>query len=133
MISAHPRAYLAGCLMLVALPLITLGHQIEQVGQRLSQASSSPLTRAGIALLMNALLMLPVLLVLVGLLAAWLLLIAPLQYFVFIICGALPRTLLQSPHRVIAWSEGFGFETKLIAEDPVPTGGMRALPGSRWP
>jgi hypothetical protein len=123
MISAHPRAYVAGCLMLVALPLITLGHQIDQVGQRLSRSSSGPLPSSSVSLLLNVLVMLPVLLVLLGLFAAWFVFIVPLQYFVFIVCGALPRSLLQSPLRVIARTEGFGFETRLVAtEEPVPTG-----------
>lgn len=123
MISAHPRMYVAGCLMLVALPLITLGHQIDRVGQRLSAVSFGRMIGSDAALLMNAVVMLPVLLVLVGLLVLWFLLIVPLQYFAFIVCGALPRTLLHSPDRVIAQTEGFGFETKVVPKDgPMPEG-----------
>jgi hypothetical protein len=72
----------------------------------------------------NTILMLPVLVAFVGLLAFWLLVIAPLQYFVFLLCGAVPRALLHSTERVIARMDGvFSFKAEAIPWDErIPDG-----------
>jgi hypothetical protein len=39
---------------------------------------------------------------------AWLIVIVPLQYFIFLICGSVPRSALSSSTRVVAWNDERG-------------------------
>ncbi len=123
LISPNPRYYVAACLIVVALPIIVLGNQLQSVGQ-LMQDRSKKLSLAGLALLLDAILMLPFLLVLFGLLVLWFLVIVPIQYVLFSVCGSLPRALLQSPNRIVARQlEGFSFQTRQTGkEENVPDG-----------
>lgn len=45
-------------------------------------------------------------LLLVFTIVAWLIFVVPLQYFVFFVCGALPRVAANSSIRVVAWLQG---------------------------
>jgi hypothetical protein len=121
LISANPLVYLRGCLLLVSLPLQSLGGQIESVGKLLSGKVEGRRSTPWITL--DAAAMLPSLLVLLLLLLVWLVLIAPIQYFVFIFSGALARSLLHSPTRLIASGGATTYQIAVIRHDaPVPSG-----------
>lgn len=120
LISPRPSRYISGCLLVVSLPFISIGTQIESLGGRISGSSGQP---KSMGMVFDALIMLPFLIALIFLIVSWFIVIAPLQYFSFLICGALPRSLLQSPLRVIAHTSGASYDTKQIPEDaPLPEG-----------
>lgn len=118
LISPRPSRYVSGCLLVVSLPFISIGAQIESLGKRISGNGGQPKT---MGMIFDALIMLPFLLALIFLIVFWFIVIAPLQYFTFLICGSLPRSLLRSQFRVIAHLNGVDYETRLISEDaPIP-------------
>lgn len=131
LISAKPADYVRGCLLLISLPLISLGGQIRALGGRIERGSRD-VEPADSWLILDALIMLPLLLAVIVLLCLWLVLIAPMQYFVFLLCGALPRSLLRSPQRVIARRDFGSYETREIPRAvPVPQGWWDASLASR--
>lgn len=74
--------------------------------------------------MLDGILMLPLLLAFFGLLLLWFLVIVPIQYFTFLVCGSLPRLLLLSPNHIVARQvDGFSFETKQMQRgENVPDG-----------
>lgn len=120
LISPHPSRYVSGCLLVVSLPFISIGTQIESLGKRISGGAGQP---KAMGMIFDALIMLPFLIALIFLIVLWFIVIAPLQYFSFLICGSLPRSLLRSPLRVIAHANGTSYDAKRISEDaPLPEG-----------
>jgi hypothetical protein len=116
LISANPLDYVRGCLNLVSLPLISIGTQVTGMGERVERGTKDPNPPDGWFLL-DVIIMLPVLFVVSILLLAWLLIIAPMQYFLFLIAGALPRSLMRSPTRMVAHRNFGSYETGEIARD----------------
>ncbi len=129
LISSRPAAYLGACMVVMSLPVVVLGQQLKLMGQFMKEKGSRQI--AGLEsvrsesfwLLLDAGLTISCFLGLFGLLLLWFLVIVPIQYFVFLVCGSLPRFLLRSRYRTAARIEGFGFQTKLLdKEDTTPEG-----------
>lgn len=91
LISAHPFTYIGAALQLVGLPLYTLGTHLRS-------HAGEPRTRPTVDLLLT----IPLVLMLVGAMAVWLVVIAPPQYVVYLLCGAPARMFSQSTRRPIA-------------------------------
>src|SRR5205807_9487620 len=87
LVSANPLDYFGACLQLVGLPLRVFG------GHCLKKNQLRPLS------ILDFLFLLPLLLAFLIAAFGWLLLIAPLQYFVFLVCGAPARIALTSNFR----------------------------------
>lgn len=112
LISAHPLNYLGACLQLVGLPIYSLGTHLK--ASRSQQEAHS---------LFDLLLTIPCLLILVITLILWLLVIAPPQYFVYLICGAPARTFSRSALQPIAQLKGSKLEIREFEkEKELPTG-----------
>jgi hypothetical protein len=123
LISPRPTRYISGCLLLVSLPMISLGPEIESLGRMIGRKNGEPeLTDAWI--IVDAVIMIPWLVALLALLTLWIIVIAPLQYFAFLVCGALPRSLRWSPQRVVARTTDPGdFEIEIVRRDaPIAEG-----------
>jgi hypothetical protein len=112
LISSHPLDYLGSCLQVAGLPLIVLGAHMRK--NKIPGASSSPF---------DILLMIPMLLILLLLICGWLLVIVPLQYFVYLICGAPARVFSKSDRRVSAnINSGHVDWKEMSPSDEVPAG-----------
>lgn len=89
LVSANPLYYIAACLQIVGLPIVAIaGHpqskyQLRKIGW-------------------DHLLGMPMILTFIVAAMAWLLLIAPLQCFVFLICAAPSRIVMTSTYRLYA-------------------------------
>ena len=59
---------------------------------------------------------------------AWYILVIPLQYFVFFICGALPRLGTHSSMRIVAWLTGYRNHILETAEQSVND----TIPNNGW-
>ncbi len=95
LITAHPLGYLGACLQLVGLPLYALGTQLRSPGDASPRASS-----------IDGLLAIPLVVILVAGMLLWLVVIAPPQYFVYLLCGAPARVLRRSERHPIARLQG---------------------------
>lgn len=91
LISSHPLDYLGSCLQLIGLPIYALGTNVRS-------KSSEPATRSTFDTYMA----IPFLLVVVAVMAIWLVVVVPFQYFLFLICGAPARVLSRSEKQPIA-------------------------------
>jgi hypothetical protein len=91
LISAHPLYYAGTCCMTAGLPIYVFGGHL---GHRKAQ---TPLESIAGSILV-------IFFVVAAL--SWLIFIAPVQYFVFLICGSLARMALSSTYRVHARIEG---------------------------
>ncbi|MDB5801256.1 MAG: hypothetical protein JWL63_2195 [Rhodocyclales bacterium] len=110
LISADPRHYCGACLQVAGLPMLAFGGHLRH----------QPRVR-----LLDYLFGLPLIVAFALGGIAWLLLVAPLQYFVFLICGAPSRLALRSAYRVNARME----DSKLVylqQEEP------EKVPASFW-
>jgi hypothetical protein len=112
LISSHPFDYIGSSLQLVGLPIYTLGTHFRS-------NKGEPRVIAIFDLILTILF----LLVLVGAMVVWLVVVAPLQYFVFLICGAPARILSQSKRQPIAQLKGTQLTVNEIGSDEkVPEG-----------
>ena len=91
LISAHPLVYVGACLQLVGIPLLVMGTHLR----------SNPDNRKPRSLF-DALVTVLLVLILTGGMLVWLVVVVPLQYFVYLICGAPARFFSQSTRRAIA-------------------------------
>jgi hypothetical protein len=111
LVSANPGEYVVAALYVVGLPMGALGNMIGK-----SEDERGP--AEGTDRLLGALIGFALAL---GLLV-WLVVIAPLQYVAFLVCGARARAALRSSERPIARFVGGQLETKRIGpRDTVPT------------
>jgi hypothetical protein len=94
LVSANPLDYVGGCFQVIGLPIYVFGGHIK------SENQPRPLP------VWESLLVLPLILVFVVAALGWLLLIAPIQYFVFLVCGAPSRIATTSSLRVYARLDG---------------------------
>lgn len=112
LISANPLRYIRSCKMAAGLPIYVFGGVVlsKNQPQRIS--------------IRDILFGLPLIVVFVIAALGWLLFVAPLQYFVFLICGAPCRIVLSSNYAVHARMVGrrLTYEDK-TADDPKPEKG----------
>ncbi|HEY0005021.1 MAG TPA: hypothetical protein VGB17_09445 [Pyrinomonadaceae bacterium] len=107
LISAHPFRYVAACLNLIKVPLqVVLRREAGQAASHEGEAQSSPWD----TLLYLARSMMNILdqffsgffaIFFILVVSIWLWFVAPLQYFVYLICGA-PARIMDKPHKVAA-------------------------------
>jgi hypothetical protein len=95
LIAAHPLDYLGSQLQLVGLPLLSLGTQFRSDPAAPSRPS-----------LLDVFLSIPVILLVLLFFLIYLLAVVPLQYFVFLACGAPARVTLESRRKLAARLEG---------------------------
>lgn len=70
---------------------------------------------------------LPFILLLACLLAGWLLVVAPAQYFLVLICGAPARILAKAPQKLVMWFDNGQLRSGSVPRDQeVPEGRMEA-------
>lgn len=122
LISAHPARYLRGCCWLVGLPFFALGTHL-----RSGDPSDRP--RAPLDLLLT----LAFSLVIGLLLLVWVVVVVPLQYAVYLVCGAPARLYAQSSWRPVARVQASGgmVMEELHVSEPVPRGWWEASLFSR--
>ena len=112
LISAHPFGYIGACLQLVGLPIYTMGMHLK-----------SPQNQTETLSLFDRLVTIPFMFILVGVVMIWLVVIVPLQYFLFLICGAPARAFSHSPRQAIARLKGSQLEVEEInTNEKVPEG-----------
>ena len=115
LISANPLDYVGACLQLVGLPVRVFG------GHCLKKNRLQPRS------ILDVLFLLPLLLAFLIAAFGWLLLIAPLQYFVFLVCGAPARIALTSNYRAYAMMRNGKLEyEEATAAEPPPVFGWDA-------
>lgn len=90
LISAHPCVYLAACFQVAGLPIYAFGTHFRHpsAGQRAPAWETFAAIALAVAFVIAAI--------------GWLVFIVPLQYFVFVICGAPLRIAMRSRVRVEA-------------------------------
>ena len=99
LLSPHPLVYLGSCLQVVGLPIYSFGTQIKD--------------NRGQASWFDCLLTLVWVLVLVVSILVWFVVVVPIQYVVYLVCGAPIRFMLGSHRVAIARFNG----TRLEAEE----------------
>ncbi len=116
MISANTLDYIGACLQTAGLPVYAFSGHLHSKHHNHRVSALDLLF--GMALL----------LVFVVAIMGWLLLIAPLQYFLFLVCGAPSRIALASNYRVYARLVGWRvvYDDKLKPTDPEPTDAWNA-------
>lgn len=126
LVSADPGAYAAAALFTAGIPLFAFGTQIRL---RPSHGGASPQASPLRALMAlgDTLLMAGWVLVLTLALLAWLVIVAPAQYVVFLVCAAPSRRFLRARTRPVVSDLG-GRVTMFEwpADTPVPEGGWDA-------
>lgn len=90
LISADPMIYCGAALQVAGLPLVSFGGHLRRANQLKALSTR------------DMLLTLPMAVVLAFAVIGWLILIAPAQYFAFLVFGAPSRIALSSRHRVFA-------------------------------
>jgi hypothetical protein len=112
LVSANPRTYIIACSKLAGLPMFALGGHFKNTkGMNLWDIISS----------------VPLIIMFIVASFAWLVLIAPLQYFLFLVCAAPSRIVLRSNYRLRARIEGqMLYYSELRPETPEPTSGWDA-------
>ena len=138
LVGAHPVRFLSASLFLVALPIQTFGtilrRPTEPVPPRAEPRSAlsqwSALWRAAQAIMDTLDGVLTAMFALIFTLAAllWLLVIAPLQYLVYLICAAPARLMRRGQRKLIAnFDESGYFHVGEVGGDkPVPAGWFEA-------
>ncbi|MEP6706038.1 MAG: hypothetical protein ABJC05_00885 [Pyrinomonadaceae bacterium] len=113
LISANPRRYIRACRLAAGLPIYVFGGVLRSKNQPRSISKR------------DILFGLPLIVVFLVAAFGWLLFVAPLQYFVFLICGAPSRIVLSSNYAVHARMHGrrLTYEEKTTA-DPKPQKGQ---------
>lgn len=121
LISAHPFGYMGACLQLVGLPIYTIGTHLK--GPRNQPETIS---------LFDQLVTILFMFILVGFVIIWFVVIVPLQYFVFLICGAPARAFSHSSRQVIARLKGSQLEIQEFnTNEKVPEGWWSANLGQK--
>ncbi len=92
-ISKNPYEYLGSYLQLVGITLLAFGTILD------SKSHTRPCS------IFDLLVGVAFIVIFAVTAIAWLIVIIPFQYFVFLICGSVPRIALNSSTRLVAWSE----------------------------
>ena len=112
LISAHPLTYLGACLQLVGVPVFVMGTHLRSNKDR-------PEPRSPLDALITVLLVL----VLVVVIFVWVIVVAPLQYFIYLICGAPARFFSGSRRRaIVCLKNGHVDIAEIGKEDKTPEG-----------
>jgi hypothetical protein len=112
LISPNPFDYIGACLQLAGLPIYTLGTHLRR-----NKNGYKPQA------LFDLILTIPFLIVLVGMVVIWIVVIVPLQYFLYLVCGAPARILSQSKQQPIAQIKGTQLKVSEIGSaEKVPEG-----------
>ena len=113
LISTHPKTYVGACANLLTVPFYSLKTHAASNDNRNKPRSS-----------LNFLLAFPFILIIIGLLLAWIIVVVPLQYIIFFICGAPARDFLRSKWRPIAGISKTGkLEIKkILKSEEIPNG-----------
>ena len=116
LISAEPAVYFGAQFHLV-------GVCVEALGVQIGSAPGQPRNVSALEMIFGV----PFVLLLACLLAGWLLVVAPAQYFLVLICGAPARILAKSPHKLIMWFENGQLRSgTVLREQEVPEDRMVA-------
>ncbi len=138
LVGAHPIRFLSASLFLVALPTQIFGTILRRPGEpvqpraepRSSLSQWSALWRAAQAIMDTLDGMLTAMFALIFTLAAllWLLVIAPLQYLVYLVCAAPARLMRRGQRKLIANFDESGYfhVGEVGGEKPVPAGWFEA-------
>ena len=111
LVSANPRTYIIACSKLAGLPMFALGGHLKSKGHNLWDLLAGT----------------PLIIVFIVASFAWLVLIAPLQYFLFLVCAAPSRIVLRSNYRLRAKIEDrILYYSELRPGTPEPTAGWDA-------
>jgi hypothetical protein len=114
LVSANPLAYIGACMQLVGLPIEALGGHVQIKDYARVNPWDRIVAKPLIALFTLACL-------------AWLVLVAPAQYFLFLVCGAPSRVALNSGYRLHAeLDENILKPVDLKPDDPKPATGWDA-------
>jgi hypothetical protein len=135
LISSNPRLYMASILLVVGTPFKSLGGQLAAIGNwvgslgnkfkklgqeiQLGRKKVSILEFRDFMFLWDTIFAILFLILFMGLITVWILIVVPIQYFVFLICGSLPRLILQSPYRYILNFDPPKFQIKQIKKKEV--------------
>ena len=112
LISHHPFDYIGACFQLAGLPIYTLGTHLRSNKSGHEQQA-----------IFDLILTIPILLFLVGMVVVWLVVIVPLQYFLYLVCGAPARILSQSKRQPIAQLKGTQLKiNEICSDEKVPEG-----------
>ena len=114
LISAHPAEYLGKCVHLVGLFVFTLGTNLKSNRNQPKQVSSFDIYMT-----------LPLIVVIALVLLAWLIVIVPLQYFVFLVCGAPARVFSQSDRVALVTDNGGQLSVDEMAHN-------QTVPNNSW-
>lgn len=111
-VSANPWAYLGSHLQLVGLPIFVLGTHLRREPHDTSRPS-----------FFDAIITVILMTILCIVLLVWLIVVVPLQYFVYLLCGAPARILNKSRRKTIAQFKGHKLEVKQVSGDEkIPAG-----------
>lgn len=112
LVSANPRTYIIACSKLAGLPMFALGGHFKNTkGMNLWDIVAS----------------IPLITMFIVASFAWLVLIAPVQYFLFLVCAAPSRIVLRSKYRLRAHIEDqILYYSELRPETPEPKTGWDA-------
>jgi hypothetical protein len=111
LVSANPRTYILACSKLAGLPMFSLGGHLKSKGHNLWDLLAGT----------------PLIIVFIVASFAWLVLIAPLQYFLFLVCAAPSRLVLRSNYRLRARiDDRILYYSELTPGTPEPTVGWDA-------
>jgi predicted permease len=112
LISANPWQYIASYLQLVGLPIFVFGTHLK--------SSKSSTKRAS---LLDTLITIVLVLILSLILIIWLLVVVPVQYAVYLLCGAPGRIISRSQYHAIAQFVNKRLEVKEVSKnETVPDG-----------
>lgn len=111
LISSHPLDYLGACFQLIGLPIFVLGTQIKSFTTRLIGPDW-----------LDYLLTIVWLPILIGSMFVWFVVVVPLQYLVYLVCGAPTRLTFMSVRQPIARLKGTRLEVEETRRGEVPEG-----------
>ena len=138
LISPHPRAYVAACMRLVGVSVQVCSGELaafyNQLADRSSklQTGSAQLSTEYIWHVFDGIAGVFLALAFISLLTLWLIIVAPIQYFVFFLCGSLPRIMHVGPVRYIAKIDPEGVTVdKIRPKEEIPNGWWDASFGTR--
>lgn len=114
LVSAHPLIYIRACRKLAGLPIYAFGGHLRRENHE-----GQPL--------LDLLFGMPLIVLFVVASFAWLVLVAPLQYFLFLVCGAPSRIALRSHYRLRAEVDGEILSFRVLTRcEPDPESGWEA-------
>lgn len=112
LISAEPAVYFGSNFGFIGVCLDTLGAQLRS-------EPGKPRAIPAYEILLGV----PLMIALAALLVAWLIVVLPAQYFLYLVCGSPARMIAKTPYQLVVWFEGSRLRTDTILRDqPIPEG-----------